>query len=93
MLIQQKSIGSKEMFYVEQDGKVVAEMVYTSPSPDKMVIEHTEVDDSLQGKKVGYQLVHRGVEYAREHGMKIVPMCSFARAVFNKTSDFNDVLA
>lgn len=93
MLIQQKSIGSKEMFYVEVDGKIVAEMVYTMPSPDKMIIEHTEVDDSLQGKKVGYQLVHRGVEYAREKGLKIIPLCSFARSVFKKTSDFNDVLA
>ncbi|WP_423172729.1 GNAT family N-acetyltransferase, partial [Stenotrophomonas sp. CASM114] len=93
MLIQQKSTGSKEMFYVEIDGNIVAEMVYTLPSPDKMIIEHTEVDESLKGKKVGYQLVHHGVEYAREKGMKIIPLCSFARSVFEKTSEFRDVLA
>ena len=81
------------MFYVEQEGTILAEMVYSMPTPDKMIIEHTEVDDSLQGKKVGYQLVHRGVEYAREKGLKIIPLCSFARSVFKKTSDFNDVLA
>lgn len=79
--------------YVEKDGTVLAEMVYTMPSPDKMIIEHTEVDDGLQGKKIGYQLVHAGVEYAREKQMKIIPLCSFARAIFNKTPDFNDVLA
>ena len=68
-------------------------MVYTSPSPDKMIIEHTEVDESLQGKKIGYQLVHQGVEYAREKGIKIIPLCSFARAIFHKTPEFKDVLA
>ena len=93
MLIQQKSVGSKEMFYIEEDGRIVAEMVYTLPAPDKMIIEHTEVDESLKGRKIGYQLVHRGVEYAREKGMKIIPLCSFAGSVFKKTSEFSDVLA
>ena len=94
MLIQHKKLtGSKGMFYVEQEGRILAEMVYTMPSPDKMIIEHTEVDESLQGKKIGYQLVHTGVEYARTNSIKIIPLCSFARSVFKKTSDFNDVLA
>lgn len=81
------------MFYVEQEGKIVAEIVFTRPSPDKMIIEHTEVDESLKGQKVGFQLVQRGVEFAREQGMKIIPLCTFARSVFQKTSEFGDVLA
>ncbi|MET0635378.1 MAG: GNAT family N-acetyltransferase [Chitinophagaceae bacterium] len=93
MLIQHKTAGSKGMFYVEEEGNILAEMVYTMASPGQMIIEHTEVNDSLKGKKVGLQLVHHGVEYAREHDIKIIPLCSFARSVFQKTSDFNDVLA
>lgn len=81
------------MFYVEEEGKIVAEMVFTKSPPDRMIIEHTEVDESLKGKKVGFQLVHRGVEYAREQGLKIIPLCTFARSVFQKTSEFSDVLA
>ena len=49
MLIQNKQIGGKGMFYVGQDGAILAEMVYSMPSPNKMIIEHTEVDDSLGG--------------------------------------------
>ena len=93
MLIQHKLTGSKGMFYVEEDGEILAEMVYSMPSPDKMIIEHTEVDEKLQGKKIGYQLVHKGVEFAREKGIHIIPLCSFARAIFTKTPDFGDVLA
>lgn len=93
MLIQHKLVNGKGMFYIGQDGAIVAELVY-SPSPEnKMIIEHTEVDDSLSGKGVGLQLVTTAVEYARAHQMKIIPLCSFARSVFKKKAEFADMLA
>ena len=79
MLIQHKQIGGKGMFYVGQDGAILAELVYAKPAAHKMIIEHTEVDDSLKGKGVGQQLVHTAVEYARTHQMKIVPLCPLER--------------
>jgi uncharacterized protein len=93
MLIQHKQIGGKGMFYVGQDGAILAELVYSKPSEEKMIIEHTEVDNSLSGKGVGLQLVHTAVEYARTHQMKIVPLCPFAKSVFDKKPEFSDVLA
>ena len=80
------------MFFVELDGEIAAEMVYSMPSEDKMIIEHTEVDDVLRGKDVGYELVHAGVEYARQRGLKIIPLCPFAKKVFDKKPDWRDVL-
>ena len=93
MLIQHKLIGSKGMFYVGQDGAILAELVYSKPAADKMIIEHTEVDDSLGGKGVGLQLVHTAVDYARTHQIKIIPLCPFAKSVFDKKAEFRDVLA
>jgi uncharacterized protein len=92
MLIQNKKVGTKGMFIVEVDGNILAELAYSMPLPDKMVIEHTEVSDELKGKNVGYQLVHTAVEYARTHNIKIVPMCPFANAVFKKKPEYADVL-
>ena len=92
MLIQNKKVGNKGMFYVGQDGAILAEMVYTMPSADKMIIEHTEVDDSLAGKGVGKQLVRTAVEYARANNIKIIPLCPFAKSVFDKVSEWGDVL-
>jgi len=92
MLIQNRLTGNKGMFYVGQDGAIVAEMVYSMPVPEKMVIEHTEVDDSLAGKGVGKQLVATAVEYARTHGIRIVPLCPFAKSVFDKVKEWQDVL-
>ncbi|MDF2190235.1 GNAT family N-acetyltransferase [Paraflavitalea sp. CAU 1676] len=93
MLIKHKEGKVKSMFYVEEDGKILAEMVYSKPSPNKMVIEHTEVDESLGGKGVGKQLVYAGVEFARTNNLKIVPLCPFAKKVLDRTPEWQDVLA
>lgn len=92
MLIQNKKIGTKGMFYIEEDGEKVAEMVYTMPSPEKMIVEHTEVDDSLRGKNVGKQLVHHMVEFARANFIKVIPLCPFTNSVFKRTPEYADVL-
>ena len=92
MLIQNKKVGNKGKFYVEQDGRIVAEMVYSMPSPDKMIVEHTEVDESLQGKNIGKQLVHHMVEFARANAIKVIPLCPFTNAVIKRTPEYQDVL-
>lgn len=91
MLVQHRREGSKGMFYVESEGVVLAAMTYTMPVPEKMIIDHTEVSDELRGKNVGYQLVHASVEYAREHYIKIIPLCPFAASVFKRKPEFSDV--
>jgi predicted GNAT family acetyltransferase len=92
MLILQKETGNKGVFYIEQDGKKVAEMDYVFSSPGVMTILHTEVDDSLGGKGVGKELVGYAVEYAREHHIKIIPVCQFTKAVIARKKEWQDVL-
>jgi uncharacterized protein len=93
MEIQNKKVGTKGMFYVENDKTIQAKMVYTMPSPDKMIIEHTEVNEELKGQSVGFQLVKTAVEFARANGIKIIPLCPFANSVFKRKPEFADVLA
>jgi len=92
MLIQNKLVGNKGMFYVGSDGAIAAELVYNIPSAGKMVIEHTEVDESLIGKNVGKLLVETAVNYARTHNIKIVTLCVFAKSLFDKNPEWQDVL-
>ncbi|MEI9810501.1 MAG: GNAT family N-acetyltransferase [Bacteroidota bacterium] len=93
MLIQHKKVGTKGLFYVENNGNIMAEMVYTMPSADKMIIEHTEVSDELRGKMQVTSWYITAVEYARTHNIKIIPLCTFAHSVFKKKPEFADVLA
>ena len=57
MNVQQDDTGKKGLFYVEIDGKRDALMTYTWAGSDKIIIDHTEVGDSLRGKGVGYKFV------------------------------------
>ncbi len=92
MLIQHKHTGTKGLFFVQQHGNILAEMVYTMAAADKMIIEHTDVSEELKGQNVGYQLVETVVDYARTHQLKIIPLCPFANSVFKKKPEFADVL-
>ncbi|NJO01626.1 MAG: N-acetyltransferase [Bacteroidia bacterium] len=38
------------------------------------------------------QLVEQIVHFARQNGLKLVPVCSYARQVLNETADYQDVL-
>ncbi len=92
MLIQHKQVDNKGMFFVGGDGAILAEMVYSVTPANVMIIEHTEVSDELRGQSVGYKLVQTAVEYARTHNMKIILLCPFAKAVFDKKPEYADVL-
>ena len=92
MIILNKLVGKKGLFYVEIDGNILAEMVYSMASPTKMIIEHTEVSDELRGKNVGYQLVKTAVDFARQQDLKIIPLCPFAKSVFDRKEELRDVL-
>ncbi len=92
MQIQHKFNESKGLFYIENNGKIIAEMTYSLAGTDKMIIDHTEVDTSLKGQGIGYKLVEASVLYARENQIKILPMCPFAYTVFKKKPEYGDVL-
>lgn len=93
MQIENKKVGTKGFFYLAGTKEPLAKMVYTMPSPDKMIIEHTEVSEELRGQNVGFQLVKTAVDFAREHNIKIIPLCPYANSVFKRKSEFADVLA
>ena len=93
MEIQHKENDHRGAFYIEIDGKQLAEIVYSIKEPDLLVIEHTEVDDELRGKNIGAQLAHATAEYARTKKYTIIPLCPFANAFFKKKHDeYKDVL-
>jgi uncharacterized protein len=66
--------------------------VYSWHGKDRIIVEHTEVDNVLKGKGAGKELVVKSVEFAREKSIKIIPVCSFAKRIFDKTIEFQDVL-
>lgn len=91
MNIQQEEKGSKGAFFIEENGQRLAEMTYAKAGDTRLIIDHTEVSDALRGKGAGKQLVTAAVSFARQHKLKILPLCPFARSVFEKVPEFADV--
>lgn len=69
-----------------------AEMTYSRAGDSRIIIDYTGVPKALGGRGIGKALVKRAVEDARRDGIKIIPLCSFVKAVINKTPDWQDVL-
>ncbi|HQZ25451.1 MAG TPA: GNAT family N-acetyltransferase [Flavobacterium sp.] len=84
--------GSKGYFYVSVDGKQEGKMTFVFAGNDKIIIDHTEVNPGNNGKGFGKKMVAKAVEFAREKNIKIIPLCPFAKKVFDKTPEFRDVL-
>jgi predicted GNAT family acetyltransferase len=92
MEIQFEESASKGSFYHEEQGIRLAEMTFSKAGENLLIIDHTEVSDKLKGKGAGKQLVTAAVDYARSKQIKILPLCPFAKSLFEKTPAFNDVL-
>lgn len=90
--IKQRNNEEKGQFDIYQDGKHAGLMTYKWDSAEKFTITHTEVDKQFGGQGLGQNLVEAGVNFAREKGVKIVPLCPFAKAVISKNPDWQDIL-
>ena len=92
MKIQREEHGKKGAFFIEQDGDWVAEMTYTREGQRKIIIDHTEVDDSMQGQGIGEQMVEKAVKFARDNNLLIKPTCPFVKNILESSEDYEDVL-
>jgi predicted GNAT family acetyltransferase len=81
-------------FFIEREGQRLAELTFSATPDGKLVIlDHTEVSDSLRGQGIARKLVEAAVGWAREKKVKLLPLCPFAKAVFDREAEFRDVMA
>jgi uncharacterized protein len=60
--------------------------------PGKLVLVHTEVPTEFAGHGVGSKLVRAGVEFAREQGITVVPLCPFAADYIRRHQEYVDLV-
>ena len=91
--IKHELSGKTGSFYLEKNGKRVASMIYMMSDEKNMIVEHTEVDESLKGQGIGKKLVKELVTYSRENQIKVRSTCHFVSTVLDKTPEWQDILA
>lgn len=93
MEVKHDTQGSKGRFFINENGKIAAEMTYSKAGKDKIIIDHTEVDDAYRGKDYGLELVKTAVNYARKNDIKVIPLCPFTKKMIDTHEDMQDVLS
>ena len=84
--------GSGGAFLLQRNGQRIAEMTYRRTHPSLVVVDHTYVDPSLRGHGVARQLQDAMVAWARETDTKVIPLCSYVKAQFDRDPSLRDVL-
>ena len=90
--VKQINRETKGEFIATFDGNKAGVMTYSWAGADKIIIDHTEVEEEFNGQGVGKEMLVKAVEFARENSKKIIPLCPFAKATFQKNEDLQDVL-
>ena len=90
--VKQNNTKPKGEFVAMFDGQPAGLMTYSWAGEDKLIIDHTEVEPAYNGKGIGKAMVYKSVEFARDNNLKIIPLCPFAKAMFQKNKEIQDVL-
>ncbi len=64
-------------FHIENE---IACIEYILATGDVIYLTHTEVPRSLEGKGLGSAIIKKTLEYIREKGYQLVPLCPFVAA-------------
>jgi len=83
----------KGTFVAVDDDIQLGEIAYNMNNEGRLVITQTGVEAAAKGRGVGRSLVYKVADYARVNQLKIVPICPFAKSIFDRHRDIQDVLA
>ncbi|TNE26981.1 MAG: GNAT family N-acetyltransferase [Bacteroidetes bacterium] len=84
--------GKKGRFAIYENGILAGEMTYTWAGEKKFIIDHTGVEPGFERKGYGKKMVYAAVNYAKDNGLSIIPLCPFAKAEFEKNATLGKVL-
>ena len=92
--VEHEEDGSRGRFkLLDGNDQILGQMTFSRARGDLIIVDHTEVDDSLQGKGGGRRLFLGMVAWARKTGTKVMTTCPFTKAMFERNPGANDVLA
>lgn len=83
---------NKGFFKAMADGKPAGKMTYVWAGEQRIIIDHTEVDDAFAGQGIGKKLFDEAVNFARNANIKVLPLCPFAKKMFDKSPELADLL-
>jgi predicted GNAT family acetyltransferase len=84
--------GSKGELQLMHNENVIARMTYSKVDPQNIIVDHTSVEPTFKGQGIGKKIVEELVYWARNNGIKVLPLCTFAKATLEKQKEWSDIL-
>ena len=79
--LQHEDDGKRGAHFIPgEGGERLAEMTYVRAGTERIIVDHTHVDESLRGEGVGDRLLDATADMARREGLVILATCPFASA-------------
>lgn len=83
-------MASECIFRAMEEGKEVGNIEYEQVG-NVMTVTHTRA--YIEGRGLGRILLAAAIDYARSRGMKIIPLCSYAKAVMERVEEYREMIA
>ncbi len=77
-------------FEVEVDGKLA--LLEYIRAGQNITYTHTEVPPELEGKGVGGKLARHALDFARDNGLKVIPICPFVTAFLRRHPEYRPLV-
>jgi predicted GNAT family acetyltransferase len=81
---------SAHRFELEAEGSTA--FIDYKLSHQKLFLIHTEVPHALEGKGIGSAIVQKTLQYAKDNGYTIVPICKFVQSYLQRDTEWNDII-
>jgi predicted GNAT family acetyltransferase len=61
--------------------------------PDRIIFDHTEVPQPIEGKGLAAKLARFALDFAREHHLRVIPLCPYISDFLRKHTEYQDLLS
>lgn len=81
----------RRRFELHVDGELAALITY-GRNQHQIALTHTETEPGFEGKGYGKQTAEFALDWAREHGVEVLPFCPFVRDYIAKHPEQLDLV-
>jgi len=79
-------------FQLLEETNQIGKIEYRYEGPTKIVITHTEVASSHQGKDLGKNLVTQVIDFIKEKDLQLKSECPYASAIIEKNNEYRKMV-
>lgn len=86
--LQFKYVDESRRYAAYQDGREVGRILLSLNGEKTMVFRHVQVEEQFRGQGIAGQMLAFAMEDVKQKGLKVVPVCPYARKAFDNNEEY-----